>query len=47
MTVTRYSCSACGTPAIVSLGLVTRMCDCDAPVAAEASVTLVGEGGLA
>lgn len=45
--MTRYSCAACGTPAIVSLGVVTRMCDCGAPVVAEASVTLVGEGGLA
>ena len=45
--MTRYSCAACGTPAIVSYGVVTRMCDCDAAVVAEASVTLVGEGGLA
>lgn len=45
--MTHYSCSACGTPAIVSYGVVTRMCDCDAAVVAEASVTLVGEGGIA
>lgn len=45
--MTRYSCSGCGTPAIVSGGVVTRMCDCDGSIVAEASVSLVGRGGVA
>ena len=45
--MTLYSCGDCGTPAIVSYGVVTRMCDCDAAVVAEASVSLAGRGGVA
>ena len=44
--MTRYACAECGQPAIVSLGVVTRVCDCDAAVVAEAAVTLVGRGGI-
>lgn len=41
-----YRCRECGTPAIVSLGVVTRLCACDAAVVAEASASMAGAGGV-
>ena len=42
-----YRCSRCNLAVIVAAGEVIKACNCDAPVIAEASASVVGAGGLA